>query len=63
MTPVEIPDAADALVRPERAGRTDAWPRLGAVLGRQAIEEALRQFWCLREPGLERWRYHQRVWK
>ena len=53
MTPVETLDAADALVRPER-GHTDGWPRLVAVLGRHSIEEALRQYWCLREPGLER---------
>ena len=54
MTPVEILDAADSLVRPERGSRTDGWPRLAAVLGRHSIEEALRQYWCLREPGLER---------
>jgi hypothetical protein len=53
MTPVETLDAADALVRPER-GRTDGWPRLVAVLGRHAIEEALGQYWYLREPGLGR---------
>ena len=52
MTPVEILDAADSLMRSE--SRTDGWPRLAAVLGRHSIEEALRQYWFLREPGLER---------
>ncbi len=54
MTPVEIIDAADALVEPRHGGRVQGWPRVAAVLGRHAIEEALRQYWSLREPGLER---------
>ncbi len=54
MTPIEIIDAADALVEPRHGGRVQGWPRVAAVLGRHAIEEALRQYWSLREPGLER---------
>ena len=54
MTPVEIIDAADALVEPRHRGSVQGWPRVAAVLGRHAIEEALRQYWSLREPGLER---------
>ncbi len=61
MTPVEILDAADALVRPERGSRTHGWSRLAAVLGRHSIEEALRQYWCLREPGLERCSGHAQL--
>ena len=53
MTPVEILEAAEALVGPEHGNRVQGWPRVVAVLGRHAIEEALRQYWALREPGLE----------
>ena len=54
MTPVEIVDAADALVDTRNGRRVQGWPRVAAVLGRHAIEEALRQYWSLREPGLVR---------
>ena len=54
MTPVEILEAADALVGTKRSTGAPGWPRVVAVLGRHAIEEALRQYWILREPGLER---------
>ncbi len=54
MTPVEILEAADALAGTERSSAAHGWPRVVAVLGRHAIEEALRQYWALREPGLER---------
>ena len=54
MTPVEIIDAADALVEPRNSSRVQGWPRIAAVLCRHAIEEALRQYWSLREPGLDR---------
>lgn len=54
MTPFEIIDAADAVVEPRHGGSLQGWPRVAAVLGRHAIEEVLRQYWFLREPGLER---------
>ena len=31
------------------------------MLGRQAIEGALRDFWCWREPGLERCNSHAQL--
>ena len=54
MTPVEILEAADTLLGTKRNTRAHGWPRVVAVLGRHAIEEALQQYWILREPGLER---------
>ena len=54
MSPAEIIDEADSLVGPDPGGRVHGWPRIAAVLCRHAIEEALRQYWSLREPGLER---------
>ena len=53
MSPAEILDAVDTLTGPDHGGRVHGWPRIAAVLCRHAIEEALRQFWYLREPGLE----------
>lgn len=37
------------------------WPRTAAVLGRQAIEGALRDFWRRCEPGLERCTSHAQL--
>ena len=58
MTPIEILTTADELVGRGGVGRTGGWPRIVAVLARHAIEEALREYWRLREPGMERcsWR-------
>ena len=61
MTPVQILAAADALARPGRSGRVHGWPRVVAVLARHAIEEALRQYWALREPGMEHCTWHAQL--
>ena len=50
---IEILATADGLVAGGGA-RPGGWPRIVAVLARHAIEEALRQYWRLRQPGLER---------
>lgn len=52
MTPLRLLSEAEALIKVPRAGGAGLWPRTAAVLGRQAIESALRQYWDLREPGL-----------
>ena len=61
MTPVEILAAADALAGPERSSSALGWPRMVAVLARHAIEETLRQYWALREPGMERCTWHAQL--
>lgn len=61
MTPSQILAAADAIVRPGQSGRVHGWPRVAAVLARHAIEEALRQYWALREPGMERCTWHAQL--
>ena len=61
MTPVEILAAADALAKPGRRSRAYGWPRVVAVLARHAIEETLRQYWALREPGMERCTWHAQL--
>ena len=61
MTPVEILAAADSLAGPGRSARAHGWPRVVAVLARHAIEEALRQYWTLREPGMERCTWHAQL--
>ena len=53
MTPLQIVAAAEALIKIPQGGSAGLWPRTAAVLGRQAIESALRQYWGRREPGLE----------
>lgn len=61
MTPVEILAAADALAKPGQSGRAHGWPRVVAILARHAIEEALRQYWALREPGMEHCTWHAQL--
>ncbi|MDE0446988.1 MAG: hypothetical protein OXH96_09975 [Spirochaetaceae bacterium] len=61
MTPVAILAAADALAGLGRSTRVDGWPRVAAVLARHAIEEALRQYWALREPGMEHGTWHAQL--
>ena len=61
MTPVQILAAADALAGPGWSGRAHGWPRVVAVLARHAIEEALRQYWALREPGMEHCTWHAQL--
>ena len=52
---------ADALAGPGRSAFAHGWPRVVAVLARHAIEETLRQYWALREPGMERCTWHARL--
>lgn len=61
MAPLEILSEADALIRIRGGGGAGLWPRTAAVLGRQAIEGALRQYWDLREPGLARCSSHAQL--
>ena len=65
MTPEEtsslrIVSTAESLVAARDAGE-GLWPRTAAVLGRQAIEGALRDYWRRREPGLERCTSHAQL--
>ena len=61
MTPVEILAAADALAGSGSSTRVHGWPRVAALLARHAIEEALRQYWTLREPGVEHCTWHAQM--
>ena len=61
MTPAQILAAADALAGPGHSGRPHGWPRVVAVLARHAIEEALRDYWALREPGMEGCTWHAQL--
>ena len=49
------------LVSGGRADYSGPWSRTAAVLGRLVIEEALRSFWQLRAPGLERCSTHAQL--
>ena len=61
MTPRQLVVAADALIGIPEVGGAGLWPRTAAVLGRQAIESALRQYWDLRQPGLEHCSTHAQL--
>ena len=61
ITPLQIVSAADALIEIPQGSSAGLWPRTAAVLGRQAIEGALRQYWRLREPGVERCSIHAQM--
>ncbi len=61
MSPLRVLSAAEALIRSSTTGGAGLWPRTAAALGRQAIEGALRQYWRLREPGLERCSSHAQL--
>ena len=50
MTPAELLDAATSLAANDESA---VWPRAGALLARQALEEAVEQFYLARSPGLE----------
>jgi hypothetical protein len=45
MTPTELLAAARALLADESAATAGGWPRMVALLTRQALEEALSGFW------------------
>ena len=48
MTPTELLAAARALLADESAATAGGWPRMVALLTRQALEEALSEFWEVR---------------
>ena len=41
-------------MRIHRADLVGTWPRASAILGRQALEIALDQFWATAAPGVEK---------
>ena len=61
MTSGQLVSAAQALIGIPDGRGAGLWPRTAAVLGRQAIEGALRDFWRRREPGLERCNSHAQL--
>ena len=61
MKPSELLSVAEGLVTGGDTARTAGWPRTAAALGRQAIEETLRQYWQLSEPGMERCSAHAQL--
>ena len=61
MRPSELLSVANRLVTGGDTAGTAGWQRTAAVLGRQAIEETLRLYWQLREPGLERCSTHAQL--
>jgi hypothetical protein len=54
VTPAEILDAAQVMVRHPRPGTAGLWSRAAALLGRQALEAALDELWSRTAPGIER---------
>lgn len=54
MNPSELIAIAESLAVGGHEPRASGWQRTTAALGRAAIEEALEQYWTLREPGMER---------
>jgi hypothetical protein len=50
---VELLDGAELILREPRYSVAGVWPRAVALLTRQAIEVATREFWMVRAPGLE----------
>src|SRR5687767_8373605 len=50
MTPDQLLTAATGLVADDSSS---VWPRAGALLARQALEEAVEQFYRTKSPGLE----------
>ena len=44
---------ANALARTPLDATKGRWPRVAAVLGRQALEDAMARLWTARAPGVE----------
>ena len=61
MSPLRVLTAAESLIKSPAGSSAGLWQRTAAALGRQAIEGALRQYWHLREPGLERCNTHAQL--
>lgn len=53
MNPIQLLDAANALLDRPDAATAGLWPRAVGFLGRQGIEDAMSDFWRLRSPGVE----------
>lgn len=51
---VDLLAEAERLLERPSTGTVGLWARAAALLGRQALEEALASFWCARSPGIER---------
>jgi hypothetical protein len=54
LTPGKLVDAARTMIWQPRPETSGLWPRAAALLGRQALEEALDEFWSQNAPGMER---------
>ena len=50
-TPLPIVSTAEELIGIRDGGGADLWPKTSAVLGRQALEGALRDFWLAQETS------------
>ena len=61
MVTQQILAVARELVFGGRADYPGAWSRTAAVLGRLVIEGAMRRYWNLRVPGLERCSSHAQL--
>jgi hypothetical protein len=54
MKPTELLDAARAMVNQPRPRTAGLWPRAAALLGRQALEEALDDLWSRKAPTIKK---------
>jgi hypothetical protein len=54
MTPAQTLATARHLLQRPSARTTGPWPRAAALLARQALEQAVDDFWRARSPGLDR---------
>ncbi len=46
-------NAARSVINVQRDDLVGTWPRTAALLGRQALEHSLTQFWLSTKPGVE----------
>ena len=51
--PAVVIEIARSVMHIQRADLVGTWPRVAAILGRQALEMALNQLWSEVEPGVE----------
>ena len=51
--PIHLLNLARSIMRVPRADLVGTWPRVSAILGRQALEIALDQLWTRAAPGVE----------
>ena len=50
---LRIVSEAEGLLERANADTASLWPRMASLLGRQAIEIAMSEFWLLRAPGAQ----------